>query len=149
MTDDGFAWLEQDHREIEEQFQEFLRDNEEPVVREVCEHLTRHTQVEEAVLYPALRRYVDGGDDLADRAQQEHSAVATLIAELWQSTTPDRLVDQVTQLRDAVAAHVQFEETELFPAMRSCGVDGARLLADLQQVPDPQDASAASPERSG
>lgn len=148
MTDDGFAWLEQDHREIEEQFQEFLRDNEEPVVRELCEHLTRHAQIEEGALYPALRRYVDGGDDLADQAQQEHSAVATMIAELWQSATPDRLVDLVTQLREAVAAHVEFEEAELFPAMRSCGIDGARLLADLQQVPKPEDTPAA-PDRSG
>ena len=134
MTDDGFAWLEQDHRDIEEQFQTFLRDNEEPVVRAVCEHLTRHSQAEDAVLYPALRRYVDGGDDLADRAQQEHSAIATLVAELFQSTTPERLVDQMTQLRASVSAHVEFEETELFPEMRSCGVDGARLLSDLEQA---------------
>lgn len=134
MSDDGFAWLEQDHREIEEQFQTFLRDNEEPVVRELCEHLTRHSQAEDAALYPALRRYVDGGDDLADRAQQEHAAIATIVSELYQSTTPDRLVDQVSQLRDAVTAHVEFEESELFPAMRSCGVDGAQLLGDLQQA---------------
>jgi len=56
MTDDGFAWLEQDHRDIEEQFQTFLRDNEE------------------AALDPALRRYVDDGDDLAERAEQELDA---------------------------------------------------------------------------
>ena len=31
--DDGFIELEQDHRAIEEDFQSFLRDNEEPVVR--------------------------------------------------------------------------------------------------------------------
>ena len=134
MTDDGFTWLEQDHRDIEEQFQAFLRDNEEPVVRELCEHLTRHSQTEDAALYPALRRYVDGGDDLADRANQEHTAIATIVSELYQSTTPERLVDQVSQLRDVVTAHVEFEESELFPAMRSCGVDGAQLLADLQRA---------------
>jgi hemerythrin superfamily protein len=141
MTDDGFTWLEQDHRDIEEQFQQFLRDNEEPVVRALCEHLTRHSQTEDAALYPALRRYVDGGDDLADRAQQEHAAIATIVSELYQSTTPERLVDQVSQLRDAVTAHVEFEESELFPAMRSCGVDGVQLLGDLQQ------ADARAPSR--
>jgi hemerythrin superfamily protein len=134
MTDDGFSWLEQDHRDIEEQFQTFLRDNEEPVVRAVCEHLTRHSQTEDAALYPALRRFVDGGDDLADRAQQEHAAIATIVAELYQSTTPERLVDQVSQLREVVSAHVEFEESELFPAMRSCGVDGAQLLRDVQEA---------------
>jgi hemerythrin superfamily protein len=140
MTDDGFAWLEQDHRRIEQQFQALLRDNEDPVVRELCEHLTRHSQTEDAALYPALRRYVDGGDDLADRAQQEHAAIATIVSELYQSTTPDRLVDQVSQLQEAVAAHVAFEESELFPAMRESGVDGAQLLGDLQQA----DASATA-----
>jgi hemerythrin superfamily protein len=134
MTDDGFVWLEQDHREIEQQFQTLLRDTEEPVVRELCEHLTRHNQAEEAALHPALRRYVDGGDDLADRAQQEQAAIATMVAELYQSTTPERLGDQITQLLDAVTAHFEFTESELFPAMRSCGVDGAQLLVDLEQA---------------
>jgi hemerythrin superfamily protein len=134
MSDDGFTWLEQEHREIDEQFQMFLRDNEEPVVRELCEHLTRHSNTEDAALYPVLRRYVDGGDDLADRAQQEHAAIATIVSELYQSTPPDRLLDQVTQLRDAVTAHVEFEESELFPAMRACGVDAGQLLVALQDA---------------
>jgi hemerythrin superfamily protein len=134
MADDGFAWLEQDHRDIEQQFQSYLRDTEAPVVRALCEHVTRHSQAEDAALYPALRRYVDGGDDLADRAQAEHAAIATIVAELSQSTPPDRLVDQVTQLRDAVSAHIEFEESELFPALRACGIDGAQLLANLDQA---------------
>jgi len=141
MTDDGFAWLEQDHRDIEEQFQTFLRDNEEPVVRELCEHLTQHSQAEDAALYPALRRSVDGGDDLAERAEQEHAAMATMVAELYQSTTPERLVDQVSQLREAVSTHVEFEESELFPAMRASGVDAARLFGDLREAETRQSAT--------
>jgi hemerythrin superfamily protein len=129
---DGFAQLEQDHRSIEEQFQNFLRDNEEPVVREVAEQLTRHSQLEEAALYPALRRWVDGGDDLADRAQQEHAQIATMVAELTDSATPERLGDLVRSLRDAVAAHVEFEESEIFPAMRDSGVDAEQVARDLQ-----------------
>ena len=141
MTDDGFAWLEQDHRDIEEQFQSFLRDNEEPVVRELCEHLTQHSQAEDSALYPTLRRVVDGGDDLADQAEQEHAAMATMVAELYQSTTPERLVDQVSQLREAVSAHVEFEESELFPAMRESGVDAAQLLGDLRDAQARESAS--------
>jgi hemerythrin superfamily protein len=132
-VDDGFAWLEQDHRTIEERFQSFQRDNEQPIVLEICDHLTRHAQLEDAALYPAVRRWVDGGDDLADRAQQEHATIATMVAELYQSTTPERLGDQVTQLRDAVAAHVEFEELEVFPAMRDCGIDAAQLATALEQ----------------
>jgi len=129
--DDGFAWLQEDHRAIEEQFQTLLRDEEQPVLRELCEHLTRHTQLEEAALYPLLRRYVDGGDDLADRAQQEHAAIATMVAELSDSATPERITELVTELHGAVAGHVEEEESELFPAMRSCGVDAAALAGEL------------------
>lgn len=130
--DDGFSQLEQDHRDIEEQFQEFLRDTEAPVVREICDHLTHHAEMEDAALYPALRRWVDGGDDLADRAQQEHTAIATMVAELYDSATPERIQPLMTELRDAVAAHVEFEEGEIFPAMRDSGVDPARLATDLR-----------------
>jgi hemerythrin superfamily protein len=129
--DDGFAWLEEDHRAIEEQFQTFLRDEEQPVLRELCEPLTRHTQMEEAALYPLLRRYVDGGDDLADRAQQEHAVIATMVAELYDSATPERITELVTELHGVVAGHMEEEESEIFPAMRSCGVDAAALAAKL------------------
>jgi hemerythrin superfamily protein len=130
--DDGFHQLEQDHRDIEERFQELLRDPEEPVVRGICDHLTRHVEMEDAALYPALRRWVDGGDDLADRAQQEHAEIATMVAELADSATPERIEALVTQLRDAVSAHVEFEETEIFPAMRDSRVDATRLATELR-----------------
>ena len=63
---DGFEMLAEDHRAVERLFETYVHDNEDSVAREICEELTLHTQVEEAALYPALRRYVDGGDDLAD-----------------------------------------------------------------------------------
>src|SRR5215204_4349783 len=127
--DDGFTQLEQDHRVIEEDFQSFLRDNEAPVVRDLAEHLSRHAQQEEAALYPALRRWVDGGDDLADRAQQEHATIATMVAELMDSVTPERLDELVSQLREAVSVHVEFEESEILPAMREAGVDASAVAS--------------------
>jgi len=131
--DDGFSRLEQDHREIAAELQGLRSDVESPVVRKLGERLTHHSQLEEAALYPALRRYVDGGDDLADRAAQEHATVATMVAELYDSTTPDRLQELLGELSDAVSAHVAFEETEIFPAMRSCGVDPAQLATALAE----------------
>jgi hemerythrin superfamily protein len=121
--DDGYTQLERDHREIDAQFDALLDDSDAPVVRELAEHLTRHAESEDAALYPALRRWVDGGDDLADRAQQEHATIATMVAELYDSATPERLDPLVARLRDAVAAHVAFEESEIFPALRELGVE--------------------------
>jgi hemerythrin superfamily protein len=136
--DDGYSKLEEEHRAIEAQFQDLLRDQEAPVVRELGELLTRHAAIEDAALYPALRRYVDGGDDLADRAAQEHANIATMLAALDDSATPERLGDLLAQLGEAVSAHVEFEESELFPAMRSCGVDGSQLATAVQQSVEPR-----------
>jgi hemerythrin superfamily protein len=119
--DDGFAQLEHDHREIEQQFQVVVSEGDAPVVRELCEQLTRHSTAEETVLHPALRRWVDGGDDLADRAQQEHATIATMVAQLADSATPEQIGDLVHQLQDVVAAHLAFVETEIIPAMREVG----------------------------
>jgi hypothetical protein len=132
--DDGYKTLADEHRSLEEQFQELLRDEEAPVVRELVQHLSRHLDTEEAAIHPSLRRYVDGGDDLADRATQEHSALSTMLAELQGSTTPDHLTELLVQLGDALHAHVEFVESEVFEEMRSCGVDGAAVAAGLGPV---------------
>jgi len=117
--EDGYAALEQDHRDIEEHVQELLRDDESPVVRELGELLVRHFQREEAALHPLVRRYVDGGDDLADRAVAEHATIATMMAELSDSATPERMGALLADLGGAIAAHVEFVEAEVFPAMQS------------------------------
>lgn len=130
---DGYAELEQDHRSIEAHFQTLASNTESPVVRELAELLTRHSQLEEAALYPALRRWVDGGDDLADRAQQEHAQIATMVSELYQSVTPERLGELVASLQDVVSGHVAFEESEIFPAMRESGVDAEQVARNLHE----------------
>jgi hemerythrin superfamily protein len=138
MVTDGYQELERDHRAIEAEFQNLLRDEEAPVVRELADHLTRHSQAEGAALYPMLRRYVDDGDDMADRAQQEHATIATMVAQLSDSETPDELPKLVRELQQLVAAHVEYEESELFPAMRSAGVDLDAAKLDLgSQSPPP------------
>ena len=133
MTDDGYIWLEQDHRDIEDQFQLFVRDNEEPVVRELCEHLTRHSQAEE-------RR--------CTRRCGVTSTAATTLPTAHETSRDDRHdhlraspVDHARPsrrpghpARDAVSAHVAFEESEILPAMRACGVDGTQLLRELQRA---------------
>jgi hemerythrin superfamily protein len=130
---DGFAMLEDDHRTIERHFERCGDEPDGSVLRELCEQLTQHAHREEAALYPTLRRYVDGGDDLADRAEAEHAAVATMVAELYDSATPDRVPELVRMLRSTVSEHIRAEESEIFPAMRSCGVEATQLAFDVEQ----------------
>jgi hypothetical protein len=134
-VDDGYSMLEREHREVEQEFTKLERDDDS-VVREVCELLTQHIRREEAVLVPALRR-LDGGDQLADRILGENSAVATMIAELYDSATPERVPELVATLRDAVTAHLDTVESLIVPALRTGGIDAQELADDLRAVTAP------------
>jgi hemerythrin superfamily protein len=130
---DGFEMLEADHRRVDGLFENYLHDNDEVIARDICVALTLHTEIEEAALYPALRRYVDGGDDLADEAVAEHAAIKTLIARVYDSPPPS-LLDLMTEMRRDVQAHVQSEESELFPSMQEARVDAQELGAALERA---------------
>jgi hemerythrin superfamily protein len=128
---DGFEILSADHREVERLFDTYVHDTEDSIAHDICERLSVHTLVEEAVLYPALRRYVDGGDDLADVAEQQHAVVKSIIARIYDSP-PEGLFDLVTEMRREVEHHVESEESELFPRMREARVDAGLLGAEIE-----------------
>jgi len=134
---DGFAMLEHDHREIERLFQEFQREGGDGVLRELCEHLTHNSQREEAALIPVLRRDVDGGPQLAERMETENSTLATMIAELYDSATPERIPELVEALHGAMVAYTEALTSEILPSMRASGVEPQRLATSLQAVERP------------
>jgi hemerythrin superfamily protein len=134
---DGFAVLEDAHRSIEQQFETYFHDNEEPVARAICDALSQHAAVEEAALYPTVRRDVPGGEELADTAVQEHAVVKALVARIVDSP-PESIFDLMSELRRDVSAHVQMEESELFVRMRDAGVDAERLGADVARAESTQ-----------
>ena len=127
---DGYEMLSEDHRELERLFDTYRHDPEDSIAREICSRFSVHTRVEEAALYPALRRYVDGGDDLADVAEQEHTVAKSIIARI-DGSSPEQLFDLVTELRSEVEHHVESEESELFPQIRESGVDAGVLGAEI------------------
>ena len=127
---DGYEMLSEDHREVERLFDTYRHDPEDSIARDICSRLSVHTRVEEAALYPTLRRYVDGGDDLADVAEQEHAVAKSIIARI-DGSSPEQLFDLVTELRREVEHHVESEESELFPQMRESGVDAGVLGAEI------------------
>jgi iron-sulfur cluster repair protein YtfE (RIC family) len=139
---DGFEILSEDHRQVERLFDTYRHDTEDSIAHEICERLSVHTRVEEAALYPALRRYVDGGDDLADVAEQEHAAMKTIIARIYESP-PEELFDLVAELRTEVEHHVESEESELFPQMRESGVDAGLLGAEIEGARRTAEANTA------
>jgi iron-sulfur cluster repair protein YtfE (RIC family) len=138
---DGFELLMTQHRDVETLFARFEETGDEAIAREICDMLTTHAEMEEQVLYPALRRMVDGGDDLADVAEAEHGAAKTTIARVHDSP-PESLAPLMQELRAAVDRHVRSEERELFPIMAESGIEPEQLGHDLVA------AQAEAPSRS-
>ena len=130
---DGYDFLAQEHRRLEAMFERYRQQPDDALARRIAEALTLHAQAEEAALYPQLRRYVDGGDDLAAEAEYEHATVKSQIARLYESPPPD-LAPLVQGIETNVADHVRSEEAEIFPAMRESGVDGDALARGLERA---------------
>ncbi|GAA2499837.1 hemerythrin domain-containing protein [Streptomyces gobitricini] len=118
--------LTADHREVDTLFEQIeTRAADDPERRVLADRLTmeliRHSVAEEQHLYPVVRRYVDGGDDLADKEIADHSEVERLLKELEGCRPGDAQFDTlITRLKTSVTEHVRDEEARLF-----------RLLAEV------------------
>ena len=130
---DGYESLTREHRQIESMFEQYGQQPDDALAHQIARALTLHTEAEEAALYPLLRKYVDGGDDLAGESEYEHATVKSQIARLYEAPPAD-LAPLVEEMQRNVADHVRREEAEIFPAMRDSGVDGDALARGLERA---------------
>ena len=129
--------LKRDHDEVDAMFRQFedMKDDgdaaaKESLVEKICDALTVHAQIEEEIFYPAARRALqqEEGKDLLDEAAVEHQTLKDLVGRLESAPIDDPLYDAgVKVLSEYVKHHVKEEEKELFPKVKSSGLD----LADL------------------
>lgn len=131
MTD-AIRILTEDHRRAEQLFAEYSSTLDPKVAEKLCEELTIHAEVEEHVVYPALSE-LPGGDQTQESAEAEHNEAKELIAQIKAAGFDnDQEVERyVKQLEQTVAAHVDNEETSVFPSMRK--VLGDERLTELGQ----------------
>lgn len=116
---DAIVMLRDDHKTVERLFKLFEK-GDLSVVPEICEALTVHADIEETVFYPAVR--AEGGDAKEDigEAVEEHHVVKILIAEIGQLSPDDEAYkSKATVLMELVRHHVEEEEDDLFPTVRS------------------------------
>ncbi|WP_127503572.1 hemerythrin domain-containing protein [Actinoplanes solisilvae] len=79
----------------------------------VVAELSRHLSAEEQYLYPAVRRTVPGGDDLADRElAEDHQLLITL-----QQLVRDGGADRAAAVVESVRRHVDADAEELLPVL--------------------------------
>ena len=138
---DAIALLTADHKTVKGLFKEFeqltkkddVDEQKAQLVRQICNELTVHAQVEEELFYPAVREAIDD-DDLMDEADIEHASAKDLIAQLETLEPGDDHYDaRVTVLGEYVDHHVKEEEGEMFDKARKADVDAAELGAEIAE----------------
>jgi hemerythrin len=133
---DAIALLEQDHREVEAMFEKFekleSKAEKAQLAAKICMALTVHTTIEEELLYPPAHKKIE--HDLVDEAIVEHNGAKQLIAEIEAMKPSEHLYDaKVTVLSEYIKHHVKEEQDEMFPQLRSSGIDLQKLGEQLMQ----------------
>lgn len=118
---DAITVLTSDHRAVEALFSqvEGKPTPDEDVVHRIVKELSIHDAVEKEYLYPAVRQKVSGGDGMADHSIEEHDQVAETLLAIDKADPGPEQGRLLTELIRMVTAHVQEEERDIFPAMRT------------------------------
>lgn len=119
--ENAITLLTADHRKVAQIFAQYEKvkdddmEQKQELAKLACAELTIHAQVEEELLYPALRNVL-AESDLIDEAEVEHGSIKKLIAALESSAPEDRFYDaNMKVLSEYVKHHVEEEQDEIFP----------------------------------
>jgi hemerythrin superfamily protein len=133
---DAITLLKEDHRTVEKLFKEFARAGDRAhktkaeLVTKMIGGLVAHAAAEEQVFYPAIRAEVPDTEAMVLESLEEHHVVKWLLSELDGMSPDDERFDaKVTVLTESVRHHVEEEEQDLFPRVRSAL--GRKRLAEL------------------
>jgi len=143
---DAIALLKQDHRTVEDLFEQFEKaggdGRKQKLAEEICLELSVHATIEEEIFYPACEGKVE--DDLLKEAHVEHDGAKLLITEILAGEPGDEFYDsKVKVLQEQIEHHVEEEEKRmegLFSQARKAGLDmdalGVELAARKQELLD-------------
>ncbi|BBX36082.1 hemerythrin HHE cation binding domain-containing protein [Mycolicibacterium mageritense DSM 44476 = CIP 104973] len=125
-----------DHREVEAVFKEIEGCGTPAKRHELVEHaiaeLVRHSIGEEEYLYPAARKALPAGDDLANRKLREHTDAEWVMKRIEGLHADDTQFESlITKLIDDVRQHFESEEREVLPGLRTaCSDTELRALGE-------------------
>src|ERR1700722_20670993 len=82
---------------------------------------SKHEAAEDMHLWPAVRRHLSDGDDLANQAQDQEQQGKFILDRLDKVTSPEHeeFEDQVAHFIQTGRAHIAFEEEMVWPALRA------------------------------
>jgi hemerythrin superfamily protein len=123
---DVFAMLETDHRNVESLLDELAESEEGPereaLVVTLTQALQLHMQFEEGEIYPLLAR-VDG--EMEQEAEVEHGLARDGLTKVTELVAAPGFGAAVEMLKAGISHHVEEEEQEAFPKLRSSCDDSA------------------------
>jgi len=142
---DAIALLKDDHRKVEELFEQFEKASgdgrKEKLAQQICLELSVYATIEEEIFYPACEGKVE--EDLLKESYVEHDAAKVLIAQIISgSGENDEFFDsKVKVLQEEIEHHVEEEEKRmegLFAQARKAGLDmdslGEQLAARKEEL---------------
>jgi hemerythrin superfamily protein len=132
---DAIAMLRADHKAVSELFEAFegarSSEKKKALVAEICNELEVHTQLEEEIFYPAVKRVLKD-KELVPEATIEHQSVKDLIAQLREGDPDDEMFEaRVKVMSEYVKHHVKEEQTEMFPKARESKLDLVALRDEM------------------
>lgn len=131
------ALLKEDHQRVLKMFKDYedrkgSAERQELAAR-ICKELKIHTEIEEAIFYPAVRGAISKAS-LLDEAEVEHASAKELIRQIEAMQPDDDLYDaKVKVLGEYVRHHILEEEKEMFPAAAKAGIDTPDIAAELRE----------------
>jgi hemerythrin superfamily protein len=136
--DDLGSVITRDHREVELIMAELqLGEGTPQHRRELADHLTaelvRHAVAEEMYMYPAARRALPDGDEIADREIGEHAEVEQILKDLEGVDAIDpQFDDLISKVIAEVRHHVHEEEQQVLPRLlHACSTDELQELGRM------------------
>jgi hemerythrin superfamily protein len=133
---DVFSLLENDHRTVESMLEELAESSpgaeREQLVDKLATALQVHMSFEEQAVYPLLASL---DDEMEQEAEVEHRLAREGLTKMAELVEAPGFGAAVEMVKAGIAHHVEEEEQEAFPKLRS-SVDGEtskRLSSDLLQ----------------
>lgn len=118
---DALELLKQDHAKVKKLFDrtETADDREQKrIFSQIKTELEIHAHIEENIFYPAMQRY-DELKELVAESLKEHSGMKTLLQEMVSLSDREDFVDKLEELIDNVEHHAEDEEEgKMFPKVR-------------------------------
>jgi len=126
MSTDAIVLLKDEHKLIRKAFRDFEKAGENAhaakgkAVKRIIELLTVHTYIENEVMYPRVRELLPEVEDDVLESYEEHHVADVLVMELSMMKPDDeRFTAKTTVLIENVEHHIEEEEEEWFPKVRS------------------------------